>query len=165
MIVQAKIRLYIPCPSCSKGSWRADQISVGFKTNWSCNECQENVDIERVSETDFRTISTGKKNTPVTVTLQSVTEPKIILKLNAWKYAHSQGMTSEDYESHQRYFYDEHTCPTNWTRDIVEIIFKGDHDPHGVFEFVSVIDGHLVDDPYGGAMISEQELKRIENEN
>jgi hypothetical protein len=162
MIVQAKTRLYIPCPSCTDGVWRADQISIGFKTNWSCDQCQENVSVERISETDFRTTPTGRKNTPVTVTLQSITEPKITLKLNTWKYAHSQNETLEDYESHERYFYNEHTCPTNWTRGIVEIIFEGDHDPHGVFEFVSVVDGHLVDDPFGGAMISEQELQDLE---
>ena len=89
-------------------------------------------------------------NTPVVITLKSNTTPPIILKLNALKYEHSQGLSQEEYESNEKYFYDEHTCPTNWTSQIAEIIFEGDHDPHGVFQFVSVEDGHLVDDEYGG---------------
>lgn len=152
MIVQAKIQLYIPCSSCTKGKWRADQINVGFKTTWSCDKCYNESSIERLTYSDFEVTSNGRKQTPVTVTLQSITEPKITLKLNTWKYSHSQEDSAEDYASHQQYFYDEHTCPTNWTRDIVEIIFGGDHDPHGVFEFVSVVDGHLVDGN-GGEMI------------
>jgi hypothetical protein len=159
MIVQARTQLRIPCPSCTEGGWRADHLTIGFETTWSCQNCQSEVRIKRVSESDFETTSTGRKNTPVTVTLQSITEPRITLKLNTWKYAHSQNDSKEDYESHQQYFYDEHTCPTNWTREIVEIIFQGDHDPHGVFEFVSVVDGHLVDNPYGSGMVLEAEAK------
>lgn len=35
------------------------------------------------------------------------------------------------------YFYEEHTCPTNFIRDPVVAIFAdGDDDPHGVFRFV-----------------------------
>jgi len=145
MIVQAKTHLYVSCPGCIKGSSRADQLHTGFKTTWSCSKCQVEFSIERISEFDFETFVTSRKNTPVTVTLQSITEPKITLKLNTWKYAHSQNDTTEDYRDHQQYFYDLHTCPTNWTRDIVQIEFEGDKDPHGVFEFVSVEDGHLED--------------------
>jgi len=36
-----------------------------------------------------------------------------------------------------QYFYEEHTCPTNWTKNIVGIIAQGDEDPHGFVEFVS----------------------------
>jgi len=156
MIVQAKVQLHIPCPSCVEGGWRADHLTIGFSTTWSCQECHNEANIKRVSESDFEVTPNGRKETPVVVTLQSITEPKITLKLNAWKYAHSQGDSQEDYESNQRYFYDEHTCPTNWTREIVEIIFEGDHDPHGVFEFVSVVDGRLVDSPYYDGMILEE---------
>ena len=90
MIVQAKIHLYIPCPSCTDGNWKADQLNIGQSTTWSCQCCYHEAHIKRLSENDFQIIPSGRKNTPVTVTLQSVTEPKIILKLNTWKYAHNQ---------------------------------------------------------------------------
>jgi hypothetical protein len=162
MIVQAKVQLHIPCPSCTEGKWRADQISVGFSTRWACQECHYEADVKRVSENDFEVTPTGRKETPVVVTLQSVTEPKITLKLNTWKYAHSQDESPEDYREHERYFYDEHTCPTNWTREIVEVIFNSNHDPHGVFEFVSVEDGHLVDSPYYSGMVLSPDGKELQ---
>ena len=34
------------------------------------------------------------------------------------------------------YFYNEHTCPTNWTDDIVAVVGNGEVDPHGVATFV-----------------------------
>jgi hypothetical protein len=145
MVVQAKTQLYVPCPGCIEGSSRADHLVIGFKTTWSCSKCQANFKIERVSEFDFETSLTGWTNTPVTITLQSITEPKITVKVNAWKYSHSQNDTPEEYAEDSRYYYDEHTCPTNWTRDIVQIEFEGDKDPHGVFKFVSAEDGHLDD--------------------
>ena len=40
-------------------------------------------------------------------------------------------------EDHQRFFYDEHTCPTNFMPNVVKVIdADGDEDPHGVFAFV-----------------------------
>lgn len=35
-----------------------------------------------------------------------------------------------------KYFFEEHTCPTNWTGDIECVIAKGDPDPHGFATFV-----------------------------
>ncbi len=146
MIVQAHVQLHVPCPGCLDKHHRADQLTIGQSTRWSCDTCHTEFNIKRVSESDFETGMTGRKETPITVTLQSITEPKITLKLNTWKYAHSQNDSEEDFRENSRYFYDEHTCPTNWTRDIVQIEFKGDRDPHGVFEFVSVKDGHFEDE-------------------
>ena len=34
------------------------------------------------------------------------------------------------------YYYNEHTCPTNWTDQIVAVISGGDEDPHGFAKFV-----------------------------
>jgi hypothetical protein len=42
----------------------------------------------------------------------------------------------EDYQSHRRYFYEEHSCPTNWIGDCVAVIENGDTDPHGYLTFV-----------------------------
>jgi hypothetical protein len=145
MIVQAKIQLHIPCPNCKEGGWRADQLGVGQLTRWSCSECHLYVRILRITEDDFETTLLEKKETPITVTLRSPTVPPITVKVNAWKYEHSQSLSQEEFVENEKYFYNEHTCPTNWLRDIEQIEFEGDHDPHGVFEFVSVEDGHFVD--------------------
>ncbi len=39
-------------------------------------------------------------------------------------------------EHRDAYFYNEHTCPTNWTDDILAVISDGDPDPHGFATFV-----------------------------
>lgn len=41
-----------------------------------------------------------------------------------------------------KYFYDEHTCPTNWVRNIERFTEKGDTDPHGVFQYID----HVTDE-------------------
>ena len=38
------------------------------------------------------------------------------------------------------YFYNEHTCPTNYMDCVEAIIYEKDADPHGVFEWVATID-------------------------
>lgn len=50
-------------------------------------------------------------------------------------------------DAHHRYFYEEHTCPTNWLRDVFAIQAGSDSDPHGLFEFVAARDGEAPDDP------------------
>ena len=41
---------------------------------------------------------------------------------------------------HDMYFYNEHTCPTNYMGDVEAVIYEKDADPHGVFEWVATID-------------------------
>lgn len=36
------------------------------------------------------------------------------------------------------YFYEEHSCPTNYV-ECEAIIYEGDEDPHGVFQFVRAV--------------------------
>lgn len=141
MIVQAKLAIYISC-SCG-AEWRAEQLSVGKSTVWTCDICHKQSRISRVNAKSFDVIPTGCKETPVTVTLRSATIPSITVKLNTWKYAHSQDDSPEDYRMHQEYYYNLSTCPINWIDQIVQIEFDGDTDPHGVFQFVDVVDGHF----------------------
>lgn len=44
-----------------------------------------------------------------------------------------------DYQEQQRYFYEEHSCPTNWINNIVAVIENGDDDPHGFLEYVRTV--------------------------
>ena len=146
MITQAKNKLYLSCTTENcEGEWSVGHITPATSVDWSCDTCHARFHIQRLNAWDFRVEFTGMKDLPVTVTLRSVTEPPITLKLNAWKYTHSQHDSPEEYREHQRYFYNEHTCPTNWTNEIEEMAVGDDKDPHGIFKFVSVEDGHYVD--------------------
>jgi hypothetical protein len=42
----------------------------------------------------------------------------------------------EDYQGNRQYFYEEHSCPTNWLPTCVAVIEDGDTDPHGFLTFV-----------------------------
>ena len=44
--------------------------------------------------------------------------------------------TFKDKEGY-RYFFEEHTCPTNWTKSIAEIVIGEDEDPHGFARFIT----------------------------
>jgi hypothetical protein len=44
-----------------------------------------------------------------------------------------------EYQSHREYFYEEHSCPTNWINSIVAVIENGDTDPHGFLQFVKQV--------------------------
>jgi hypothetical protein len=146
MITQAAKKLYLNCVTIDcTGEWRVGQVSPGATVDWSCNECRVCFHIQRLDAYNFRIESTGMKDLPITVTLRSKTVPPITLKLNAWKYPDSQHDTKEEFEEHERYYFNEHTCPTNYMSQIEQIEIEGDIDPHGVFEFVSVEDGHFQD--------------------
>jgi hypothetical protein len=49
-------------------------------------------------------------------------------------------MDDPEAENHARYFYDEHTCPTNFMGEVEKVIdpADGDEDPHGIFAFVKM---------------------------
>ena len=51
-----------------------------------------------------------------------------------------QDETDEANQDHQRYFFEEQSCPTNWLRECVAVIEDGDCDPHGFLDFVRAVD-------------------------
>lgn len=56
----------------------------------------------------------------------------VVEGLNQWP------TTYEELQSNTRYFYEEHTCPTNYIR-IPMICFNKDVDPHGLFKFEEAV--------------------------
>lgn len=136
-------QLFLVCPNCGERKERVDHIAVGRSAGpWACGFCHRYYRFVRTGPETVEVEQLEQRETPVTVTLRSRTVPPITLKLHTWKYGHSQEDSAEEYAEHQRYFYNEHTCPTNFMRNVEKIVFEGDEDPHGVFEFVSVEDGH-----------------------
>lgn len=64
---------------------------------------------------------------------------------------------TEDDREHLMYFYEEHSCPTNYIR-CEAIISKNDTDPHGLFTYVRSIprpkaldEAHYADALWNGA--------------
>jgi hypothetical protein len=55
----------------------------------------------------------------------------------------------DEAQGDNRYFYEEHSCPTNWLRNCVMVVKDGDCDPHGFLEFVRSVDVAPDFDPTG----------------
>ena len=53
---------------------------------------------------------------------------------------HDNDPNATDLQEQRRYFYEEHTCPTNFVGgEVVALYEDGDRDPHGVFRFVRAV--------------------------
>jgi hypothetical protein len=63
---------------------------------------------------------------------------------------HTPGEPDEQFQSYEQYFFEEHSCPTNWLRNCEVVICDGDQDPHGFLKHVrsvEVSDDFDTDDP------------------
>jgi len=138
-------KLFWPCPGCDYGEFQFDHLSVGQQVHWCCDGCNKQIKGVRLGRYSFDAVLTGWENLPMTFTLRSRTEPPIEVKVNGWKYEHSKNDTPEEYFDDQEYFYNTHTCPTNWLRDVEQISVGKDTDPHGLFHLVSIEEGHFKD--------------------
>lgn len=135
----------VGCPHCGKDSGCKINHLFGEHGRswgpWYCGECggrfMGTVGIDGQSAAIEKIEGGGKIETLV---LLRVTDPCFVVV---------RGMRFADHEDNSEYFYNEHTCPTNWAPKIEAFIQDGDTDPHGVAGFVRVIDmpsGHDEDD-------------------
>jgi hypothetical protein len=73
---------------------------------------------------------------------KTLTLLRIVNKDNKNIYFICEGVASwcsyEELKECDNYFYNEHTCPTNFS-GFTMISCDGDHDPHGIFEFVESV--------------------------
>jgi hypothetical protein len=146
---KVNLKVFLRCPACTEGEFNVCHIVAGQEFGpWCCEKCGTYIQGKREGATFDVKVIDDLKRERITVTLQSKTEPPITLKLNSWQYlppANAKPLTPEAAWDNARYFYNCHTCPTNYMRDVAEIICNGDPDPHGVFEFVSIEFGHVGD--------------------
>jgi hypothetical protein len=56
------------------------------------------------------------------------------------RYLHRDDDTDEKIQDGLRFFFEEHSCPTNWLSECAAVIQDGDCDPHGFLEFVRAVD-------------------------
>jgi len=127
---------FIECPYCQKSKSRIDHLftekgkekSFGI---WYCDECGggfegmvkgRDVFVEKVLDRRDKSI-VFLKNANVLLVVKG-------------GYFDGEHDTEED-----KYFYTQHTCPTNYFKDVEMVIDlnDGDTDPHGIFEFVGSI--------------------------
>jgi hypothetical protein len=124
---------YIRCPACGKGEFAVSHLPVGTKTAWYCDECGVHFHLHVLSESQVETaVDPSERIEKTLVTLRS--EQPVTILLEGMRFVRPGKPDDGD---HDRYFYEEHSCPTNWLRHVLQVRDDtGDDDPHGIFAYV-----------------------------
>lgn len=136
---------FIVCPSCGKGEKPIDHLVPGTNAGpWYCDLCGRGlmVDVHADGTLSRRYYSRSERRVNQLVLLRiPPCEKPIYLLVKGMRFETDGKVESdEDREGHKRYFYEEHTCPTNYLHDVVAVMVDGDSDPHGLAEYVTAID-------------------------
>ncbi|HVZ88069.1 MAG TPA: hypothetical protein VHG72_13945 [Polyangia bacterium] len=164
---------HVVCPSCNKAAGTIDHmiedaIRLGEPSRicgWFCDRCGWEYAGTVYADGSATVEKTGKRKI----------ETRVLLKLEPLKgdvFIEVEGMTflgvgetieGKDLIEDSRYYYEEHTCPTNYLR-VVQELWEGDygHDPHGMFRVVDVVPappehtGVPIDDPFPAGVFDAQ---------
>ncbi len=142
MIVTAhsKNELFIHCPKCGKGDHRVDHLAVGTETSWYCDEvgCGQRFHLKRIGTTDFEVWPLYAYKKTVLVTLEAEGPLTLLVKGMVFSEDNGRMESEEEHFERERFYYEEHTCPSNVMGSVVEVRSGNDHDPHGCFRLVKV---------------------------
>lgn len=157
--IAAITKRYAICPHCGKDSGKQvdhlyQKIDKGEKvdySDWGCNECglpmnvhAEHGELIVTKCTDPRASRTIKTWDVLEVITKDGKRLRLLLDARRWE---KQGESGEgerecpqEVEDAKTYWYNESTCPLNWTGGIVRMIEEDNEDPHGAFLFVASVD-------------------------
>lgn len=137
-----KTKTYIVCPHCGAAENTIQHllddknVKFPYTQSWYCHndECMRHFSFTIGADRQVSSVEkTDKPPYEVVYDLLVLPPQKepvyLILKTKNYNPGHP------DFRE-RHYWYEEHTCPTNWTRDIESIISEGDSDPHGLFQFL-----------------------------
>ena len=124
---------YFLCPHCNVHKFPIDHL-ININTDWGpwyCDDCGWACKGE-VNNCEVLVEKTLKRKDKSLVFLK---KDNVLLAVEGNFYNDKIDL------EHSKYYYETHTCPINYLRNVVEIINldTNDNDPHGVFEFVDEI--------------------------
>ena len=145
--------LHYKCPNCGDFSKSLTHIEVGQSFGpWYCDDCGRGYYGKRITHTEVDLKSCAGKLIKTLVLLRNDDELDLArfessdLDLTGYKpvFAIVEGIHVIDNDSKEldfsgdQYFYDEHSCPTNFMR--IECFIQGDDaDPHGIWRWVETV--------------------------
>lgn len=122
--------VYAVCPHCDQQAGQVSHLAPGEKAGpWRCDSCGG---WYHPSVNDDGTFLIEKDPRPKEHrTLVFLRRGDVLLVLHEWTY---DGKLNQQ---QSLYFYNEHTCPTNYLCNVVAIVDlkTGNPDPHGVFTY------------------------------
>lgn len=152
--VHTTITYYFTCPNCDSEERHDISHLINDHANFdrkmetrTCRACQHKIHFTLRAKHDASGVhvSIETEVTPIALKDQ-LTSGLVLLESNCedengriYLVVHSDYLSklrTPEEEGTLFYHYDEGTCPTNWSKDIVAFIHQGDSDPHGVFTYV-----------------------------
>lgn len=140
---------FIKCPHCNGETGRRidhlydEPLPTSFGP-WTCDACGKRfrgtVNAPRKITVDA--IDGGRELSPQMVLLKYEANDRTTYFVMDHKRYNPGGVRESDEENQSsvRYFFEEHSCPTNWLAECVAVIERGDTDPHGFLQFVRAVD-------------------------
>lgn len=128
-------KTYVVCPHCGENSGGAiDHLIADHREMswgpWYCGHCKRGFAGTVTADGD---VSVKKVDSSFTKCFDLVCLPP--QKHPVYFILSTAHPTDSEPES-TKFFYESHSCPTNWLRDIEMISIEGDQDPHGLIEYI-----------------------------
>lgn len=141
-------KTFMICPHCgAHTNSSVDRLESGQSFGpWYCDECGGGYKGNaNGAATEVQKVSSRFSKTLDLLMLEPHDKPIYFVLTGKCYHANPS-----DEEDEKRYFYEEHSCPTNWIGDTVMISVDGDTDPHGFLKFVRSIPSPVMPDDLNG---------------
>lgn len=130
------------CPHCDATDGLVDHLQAGQSAGpWYCKACGGSY-VLRVPYDGEIVIEPreGRRITTYDVLVLRPQEKPVYFVVEGMRFEGERWQNADEDESaSKQFFYEEHSCPTNWLEPEM-VYFDGDTDPHGLIEFVATRD-------------------------
>lgn len=131
-------KTFIICPHCDAHTNSSiDHFQKGESFGpWHCDECGRQFQGKaNGKETQVSKVNGDFFSKTLDLLVLPPIDKPVYFVLEGKRY---HDHLNDDYDGKQ-FFYEEHSCPTNWIRNTIMIANAGDTDPHGLLQFVRSI--------------------------
>lgn len=135
------------CPHCdAQTDSSIDHLPTGTSFGpWCCEACGgAYTGVANGSETQVIKNDLRFSRTLDLLVLEPQNKPVYFVMAGKSYY---RGRPDKHVADNKYYFYEEHSCPTNWIGNTSMIAVGGDTDPHGIFSFVRSVPVTMNFDP------------------
>lgn len=134
-----KAVIHAICPHCEEVDATLGHLEEGSTFGpWYCDSCgRAYAGVYRGEATKIFKDDKGRRKLDTLVLLEYPrTDKPLRFLIKGRRYVENE---DQEYDG-SGYFYEEHSCPTNWLKDCAMVAFDGDTDPHGFLRYVREID-------------------------
>lgn len=129
MNIQTQLNIVIVCPTCGKADKPFNHRPPGTSFGpWYCDHCGQ--EYSGVANGEHTTVVAGPRRSLKTLVLLEHRDTPYLFVVVEGSVTVSPG--DEPNFSSNEFYYNEHTCPTNYL-GVQAILDKGEDDPHGIF--------------------------------